>query len=105
MKTKALVMLLSVTLAGCQTQMRMWESSGDLRVEPANAADADYVVTMRNTLDFGYNPDDKTNRNHVALNYLKTQCPSGRVVRESMIQTGTYGMGRPARTYSVYVKC
>ncbi|MEH7903989.1 hypothetical protein V7794_22600 [Rhizobium laguerreae] len=105
MKAKFLVLAFSITLAGCQTQMRMLETSGDIRVEPSPVAGADYVVHMRNTIDFGYNPDDKANRDRFALNYLKTQCPVGRIVNESVIQTGTYGLGRPARTYSIYVKC
>ncbi|MGO8093234.1 hypothetical protein [Rhizobium leguminosarum] len=105
MKAKFLVLVLSVALAGCQTQMRMLEDSGDLRVEPTSVAGADYVVHMRNKIDFGYNPDDKATRDRVALNYMKTQCPAGRIVKESVIETGTYGMGRPARTYMLYVKC
>ncbi|MBX5268537.1 hypothetical protein HJB99_07580 [Rhizobium sp. NLR17b] len=104
-KAKAFILVLSVALAGCQTQMRMLETSGDLRVEPSTVAGANYVVHMRNTLDFGYNPDDKANRDRIALSYLKTQCPAGRIVKESVIATGTYGLGRPAKVYSLYVSC
>lgn len=107
MKIKVLVAILfgSACLAGCQTQMRMLETSGDLRAEPSNIAGSDYVVQLRNTLDFGYNPDDDENRHKIALALLKTQCPSGRVVNEKMIATGTYGIGRQSRVYYVYVKC
>ncbi|MDW9668068.1 MULTISPECIES: hypothetical protein [Sinorhizobium] len=102
---RAAILIAMLAMTGCQTQMRMLETTGDVRVEPSTAAGADYVVHLRNTLDFGYNPDDKTNRDRFALNYLKSQCPAGRIVRESVINTGTYGLGRPARIYSIYVKC
>lgn len=92
-------------LAGCQSQMRMLESSGDIRAEPSTVAGSDYVVHLRNTLDFGYNPDDKANRQKTALALMKTQCPSGRIVKESVLNTGTYGFGRPSRVYSIYIKC
>ncbi|ANL33255.1 hypothetical protein AMC79_CH01154 [Rhizobium phaseoli] len=59
---------------------------------------------MPDTVDFGYNLDDKENRERFALNYRKTQCPAGRVVKESAIERGTDSLGRPARTYTLYVK-
>jgi hypothetical protein len=94
-----------IALSGCQTQMRMLETSGDLRVEPSTVSGSDYVVHLRNTVDFGFNPDDEANRHRTTLNLLKSQCPSGKVVKDTVINTGTYGFGKPARLYSVYVKC
>lgn len=103
---KTLILItLGVALASCQSQMRALESGGAIRVEPSNVAGADYVVHLRNTVDFGYNPDDKANRDKFALQMLQKQCPTGRIVKETSVETGTYALGRVARTYFVYVKC
>ncbi|PDV89945.1 hypothetical protein CO652_00550 [Rhizobium sp. H4] len=99
MQVKALVLVLSVALAGCQTQ------SGELEVTPAPVPGANHALLMSNTPDVGYNPDDKEDRERHALNYLKTLCPAGRVIKESVVETGTNDQGRPARSYMLYVKC
>jgi hypothetical protein len=105
-KTLLAVLVIGLSLtAGCQTHMRMLEMSGDMRVEPSTVAGADYVVHLRNTIDPNYNPDSKGNREMWALGMLKTQCPAGRIVKEAVINTGTYGIGRPSRTYSLYIRC
>ena len=105
MKRIVIFLVIGLLLAGCQMQMRMFEAAGEMRVEPSTLAGSDYVVHMRNVIDINYNPDNKANREMWALGMLKTQCPAGRVVRTSVINTGTYGIGKPARTYSVYIKC
>lgn len=92
-------------LAGCQSQMRVLEAGGNIRVERSTVAGSDYAVHIKNALDFGFNPDDRANRHKWALDYLKTQCPGGRVVSEDEIVTGQYLTGRPSKTYAVYVKC
>ncbi|QKK18661.1 hypothetical protein [Rhizobium indicum] len=97
MQAKALGLALSVALAGCQTQ----ETSGHW-VDVPPVAGADYAVQMQNTV--GHDLDDKQNRERVALDYKKTQCPSARVVKEAVSGTGTSD-GRPTRIYTVYVKC
>ncbi|MBY5810867.1 hypothetical protein [Rhizobium leguminosarum] len=99
MQAKALVLVLSVALAGYQTQ------SGDIEVAPDPVPGADHALQMSNTADVGYNPDDKEDRERHALNYLKTRCPAGRIIKETVIETGTSDLGRPARTYMLYVKC
>ncbi|MBY3260373.1 hypothetical protein HFO15_01660 [Rhizobium laguerreae] len=99
MQAKALVLVLSVALAGCQTQ------SGDTVIAPVPVPGANHALQMSNTPDVGYNPDDKEDRERHALNYLKSRCPAGRVIKESAIETGTDDLGRPVRTYMLYVKC
>ncbi|MEF3133018.1 hypothetical protein OS035_16280 [Rhizobium sp. 268] len=97
MQAKALLLVLPVVLAGCQTQ----ETSGD-RVDVPPVAGADYAVQVHNIV--GHDLDDKQIRERFALDYKKTQCPSARVVKDSVSETGTSD-GRPARIYTVYVKC
>ncbi|MBY3086055.1 hypothetical protein HFO10_07185 [Rhizobium laguerreae] len=99
MQAKALVLVLSVALAGCQTQR------GELLVAPDPVPGANHALQMSNTPDVGYNPDDKEDRERHALNYLKSRCPAGRVIKESVIKTGTDDLGRPVRSYMLYVKC
>lgn len=97
-----------LALAGCagsQGHMRLLEQDGALRVSPSANPAANYTVSIRNIADVGYNPDDKAVRDKLALDYLRTQCPSGRIVGETVLETGEYLLGRPARTYAIDVKC
>lgn len=94
-----------VVLSSCQGQMRALESGGALRAEPSTRPGSDYVVHVKNTIDFGYDPDDKAIREKYALELMKTECPNARVVDEGVITTGTYLTGRPSKTYSLYIKC
>lgn len=81
------------------------EYHGTLTILPANTPDHDFIVSIRNIKDIGYNPDNPDTRNGTALLALKEQCPTGRVVGETVINTGTFGLGQPARTYAIRVKC
>ena len=97
----------AVILAGCadsQPYMRTLKQSNALRVDPANTLGADYVVSLRNLKDVGYDPDDKADRDRVALAALRDQCPAGRIVGETVINTGTYLLGNPSRTYALRIK-
>lgn len=100
--------IVAAGLAGCKGEdlrLRSLEHDNALRVEPSSTPGADYVVTLRNLIDIGYNPDDKPTRDAVALRTLREQCPRGQVVGETVIATGTYLDGRPSRTYSMRIKC
>jgi hypothetical protein len=102
MRGKLLIASL-LLVSGCQT--RILEQEGVLRVEPSTLAGSDYVVQLRNSLDFGFDPDNTANRHKWALHYIKSQCPNGRVVSDRAVETGTYALGRPARTHFVYIAC
>lgn len=105
---RAVVVLAALALGGCagsQFHTRMMEQEGVVSVAPAGTPDADFTVSIRNQQDFGFHPDVKENRDRIALDYLRSQCPAGRVVGESVVQTGQFLTGAPARTYFVRVKC
>lgn len=102
--TIVLALILSAC-AGSQTHMRVLEADNALNVMPASSPTHDFVVSIRNLKDFGYDPDDKATRDRTALQALETQCPAGRVVGETVINTGTYALGNPSRTYAIQVKC
>lgn len=91
--------------AGSQTHLRILEAENSLRVDVANSPDYDYTVSLRNVKDFNYNVDDKATRDATALRALQTQCPRGSIVGETVINTGTYLLGDPARTYVMQVRC
>jgi hypothetical protein len=92
-------------IASCQNQMRILENSGVIRVEPANREGSDYVVHLRNMVDFGFNPDDKANRQKWAVDMLRSQCANPQIVEEIVIETGSYGIGGKSRQYSIFMKC
>lgn len=84
----------------------MLQTNGAMSVQPAPpGASYDYVVSLRNLRDPGFNPDDKTTREATALSTLKNQCPTGSVVGETIINTGTYATGRSSLIYAMQVKC
>lgn len=91
--------------AGSQSHLRILESGNAISVSPASVPSHDFVVSIRNVKDFGYDPDDKATRDTTALQMLREQCPAGRVVGETVVNTGTYALGNPSRTYLVQVKC
>ena len=91
--------------AGSQEHYRLLEASGDLQVSPSQTPGSDYIVSIRNKEDFGFNPDEKSVRDRTALGLLKTQCPKGEIAGETVIDTGKYITGSSAKTYSVFVKC
>jgi len=97
------LLLLVIFVAGCQT--RMLEQDGAISVEPSNRSGSDYLIKMRNLVDFGFNPDNEANRHKWALKYIAKQCPDGRVVDDSSIDTGQYLTGKRSKTYFVYIRC
>lgn len=106
MRAALIVFALALTgCAGSQTHMRLLEAENAVRVAPSGVPDSDFTVSIRNVVDFGFDPDDQATRNRTALDFLKTQCPQGRVVGETIIDTGAYLTGRPSRTYAIRVKC
>lgn len=101
----ALVTVLAACTPGTQGYIRNMEGHGNLRVEPSNNPSYDYAVYVRNVIDIGYDPSDKATRDRTALQMLNTQCPTGMVVGETVVNTGEWMGGRPSMTYIVQVKC
>lgn len=101
----SVAVLLAACTPGTQGYIRNMEGHGNLRVEPSNQPGYDYAVYVRNVLDIGYNPSDKATRDQTALQMLQTQCPTGSVVGETIINTGEWLGGRQSLTYIVQVKC
>lgn len=109
---RPLAALAIAIVAGCsQTEVISYQQNGNLRIDPTTIAGADYLVQIKNVVDIGYgfNPNDRKQRNAMALRSLKTQCSSGRVVKEDTLELGGPGgiipVGGPLRTYMIYVKC
>jgi hypothetical protein len=91
--------------AGGDIHDRALDRSGDVRIEKSQTTGADYIVSVKNTVDFGHDPDDKATREGIATRMLRDQCPKGRIVGEDVIDTGAFLIGRRARTYAIKVKC
>lgn len=103
-----LVVLLAcgAVLAGCaDTHIRMREQHGQLSVQKSTVPGADYIVSVQNVRDVGYDPNDKAERDGIVLRYLETQCPRARIVGEDVINTGRSLIGYEFKTYQVKVKC
>ena len=95
-------------LAGCaisQADLRLMEAYGDIKVAPSAVPGADYQITVRNTVGFGYNGALAEDRLAVAQMYLQTECKASKLVKETSLQTGTYLQGSPAVTYFLDMAC
>lgn len=101
------VLAAGLALSGCagEAQIRTLEHDGQIRIDKSQRPDADYIVSVKNYADLGYEPDDKPTRDDVVLRYVAAQCPKGRIVGEDVIETGKNLLGRQMRTYQVKVKC
>lgn len=85
--------------------MRLRENGNAVQIEPSQIKGVDYVIRMKNSIDFGYDADDPANRHATALRLISAQCPSGQIVSEESIDKGAYATGRAAREYFVRIKC
>jgi hypothetical protein len=74
------------------------------RARSADAADYDFLVTIQNVKGQGYDPDDQTARDRVALSALKEQCEAPQIVKETVSDNAAL-FGGPSRTYQIQVKC
>jgi hypothetical protein len=91
--------------AGSALHDRMLEQGGDVTVMPASAPSHDFIVSVKNTVDFGHNPEDRATREAIALRIGKAQCASASIVGETSIVRGEALIGRPHRTFFIQVKC
>lgn len=93
-----------VCAARTDMHLRMLERQSDLRIEPAQNQNYNYVVRLSNVLDLGYDPDIKRSRDETALRAMRAQCPKAKIVGEDVLEKGSYGL-RPAREYLIQIKC
>ena len=82
------------------------DTRGIVRVEAASPDKPyDFVVHVRNIPDIKYNPLVRQDRNRMALDLVRGQCPRGRVVGEDAINTEIYGITSQLPDYVVLVSC
>jgi hypothetical protein len=101
---------LSLALAACTVGTRsqvqiLHETESILSVVPSREVGYDYLVSIQNFVDPGFNPDDKQTRDRIALARVKKRCPLGEIVSETATDSGQWFGGRPKRTYAIQVKC
>ena len=100
MKRGVAAILLLALLPGW-TDMR-----GTVRIESASpGAPYDFAVHVRNIPDIKYNPLVREDRNHMALDLVRGECPGGRVVGEDTINTEIWGITSSPPDYVVLVSC
>lgn len=65
----------------------------------------DFIVHVRNIAAIGYNPLVKRDRDRMALQALRGQCPAGRVVGGDKINTEILGITSSYPDYIVLILC
>lgn len=107
MKSKLVVTLCLVALAGCSnnTRLALMTRSGEVRVDRTPTANHDYTVTVRNVYEAGYDADIQQDRNTMALSAMKGECPNGKVVGEDFIKVGEQPDARRRGDFKIFVKC
>jgi hypothetical protein len=82
------------------------DTRGMVRVEAASPDKPyDFVVHVRNIPAIKYNPLVREDRNRMALNLVRGECPRGRVVGEDTVTTEIYGLTSSLPDYVVLVSC
>jgi len=82
------------------------DTRGMVRVDAAAPGKPyDFVVHVRNIPDIKYNPLVARDRNRMALDLVRGECPRGRVVGEDAINTEIYGITSSLPDYVVLVSC
>ena len=82
------------------------DTRGMVRVEAASPDKPyDFVVHVRNIPDIKYNPLVRQDRNRMALDLVRGECPGSRVVGEDTITTAIYGVTSSLPDYVVLVSC
>lgn len=82
------------------------DTRGFVRIEAAAPDKAyDFVVHVRNIPDIKYNPLVARDRNRMALDLVRSQCPVGRVVGEDTVNSEIYGLTSSLPDYVVLVSC
>lgn len=94
-------------LAACArpSELSLLQRQGILTVDASLGKRADYVVSIRDPKQTGYDPDDPEARDTVATIVLNGLCPAGRVVGETVVTSGDPPPDHAVRSYSVRVKC
>lgn len=108
MKTYAAVITVLAFLSGCAgstSHNAMLQRTGSIRVAPSDAPDHQFVVTMLNDVDFGYDPDVRADRERTVAGVLDRECQATDIVREQMIDGGRNWVGRSLKTYVIQVRC
>jgi hypothetical protein len=82
------------------------DTRGMVRVEAAApGAPYDFVVHVRNIPDIKYNPLVREDRNRMARDLVRGECPRPRVVGEDIVSTEIYGLTSSLPDYVVLVSC
>lgn len=99
--------LMAAAIGGCTDRggyQNMLASHGALSIEPSLSPGFDYTVAIKSGRDIGFNPDNKAERDAMALSYAAKQCPGGQIVKEDVIDMGSNVMG-PMRHYFMRLRC
>ncbi len=65
----------------------------------------DYIVHVRNTYDYVYNPLVRDDRIREARRVIRSYCPRSQVIGEDSINTEILGITSSRPDYVVYVRC
>ena len=82
------------------------DTRGLVRVDAAAPGKPyDFVVHVSNIAEIKYNPLVRSDRNRMALDLVRGDCPGGRVVGEDIVTTEIYGITSSLPDYVVLVSC
>ena len=98
--------LAGTTLTACTTSqpyLRILESTGDVRIDATRRV----AIRLRHphSEHRRYKLEIPAQRQELALEIIKPQCPAGTVISEDVVDTGEYLLGRPSRLFVLNVSC
>ncbi|MBL7544503.1 MAG: hypothetical protein JNL11_11865 [Bdellovibrionaceae bacterium] len=104
-KIFSLVFIIMVAACGTTSHLKILRSSGAFREEPSMEIGYDFKLFVKNTTDFGWNGDNREDREKVANFNFENRCKKIEIIEENPLQTGTYALNRPAITWIMKIKC
>lgn len=83
------------------------DSFGGLSIEPTEKYYSDYLVEFKgNTMDIGYNSNNREDRIKILNTYVSSTCPNGYIIqKEDSLKMGKKTENNSIENYFVYLKC
>jgi hypothetical protein len=94
-----------LTSCGTTTHLKILRNGGVFKEEISSEAGYDYKVFIRNASDFGWNGDEKEDREKAVNFMFADRCKKVEILEELPLQTGTYPINKPAITWIMKIKC
>lgn len=95
-----------IFLSSCTTtRLRMLENNGTIRTDFSSDPEYDYTVIMEGVKQFGWDGDNKDDRQNMLISMFGDRCKQLKIGDEAHANTGSKQGDHEIQTWVVKVKC